>query len=305
LNRNSFNIITYKEDSSEQYSFFENGIANGVTKFIINKKYKIVYEGYLEDGFPKGYGKYSLLEEGKFYEGIWDKNLLLGIETWKDSTVYVGEFKNNKKNGIGMYRWPDGTIYSGEWKNDTMEGYCYIRYEDNRKYEGQMMNGLKHGYGEFTWKSTRKYFGHYLNDLKDGFGIYIWNIKTFEVYIGFWYKGKMEGIGMTIKDDRKRYGKWSRGEKIEKFKNDRELQLKYKSTEFIMATNLINQRVKVSKDNNQIVFNNNNLDMFKKRKSIVIEAKAQIEGCINFMCQDLKTIKRIIISFFLKPYTYA
>ena len=305
LSKKSFNVITYKEDSSEQYAFFENGVANGVTKFIISKKYKIVFEGFFEDGFPKGYGKYSLFDEGKYYEGIWNKTLLLGMVTYKDGTMYIGEFKNNKKEGIGMYRWPDGTIYSGEWKNDTMEGFCSIKYEDNRKYEGQMKNGHKNGYGEFTWKNVRKYFGYYVNDLKDGFGIYVWDIKTFEIYIGFWYKGKMEGIGMTIKGDRRRYGKWSRGEKIEKFKNARDLKLKYKSTEFVMATNLINQRVKVAKDNKKIFFDNNNIEMFKQRKSVVIKAKTQIEGCINFMCQDLKTIKNIILSFFLKPYSYA
>ena len=305
LNKNSFNVVTYKEDNSKQYAFFENGVSNGVTRFIISKKYNIVFEGFLEDGFPKGYGKYSLFDEGKYYEGIWDKTLLLGTETWKDGTMYIGEFNNNKREGIGMYRWPDGTIYSGEWKNDIMEGFCSIKYEDNRKYEGQMKNGLKNGYGEFTWKNIRKYFGYYLNDLKDGFGIYVWNIKTFEVYIGFWYKGKMEGIGMIIKDDRKRYGKWSRGERIEKYKNERELKLKYKSTEFAMATNLINQRVKVTDYNKQIVFDNNNAEMFKRRKSVIKIAKSQIEGCINFMCQDLKTIKNIILSFFLKPYSYA
>ena len=141
-----------------------------------------------------------------------------------------------------MYRWPDGTIYYGEWKNDNMEGFCYIRFADDRKYEGQMINGVKNGYGEFTWKSIRKYIGNYVNDLKEGFGIYIWNIKTFEIYIGFWYKGKMEGIGMIINGDNKHFGKWSKGKKIEAFKNERDLKLKLKSTESVLRSTLINQR---------------------------------------------------------------
>ena len=42
--KDSFNILTYKEDNSQQYSFFQNGIPNGVTKFIIDKKKNIIYE---------------------------------------------------------------------------------------------------------------------------------------------------------------------------------------------------------------------------------------------------------------------
>ena len=79
-----------------------------------------------------------------------------------------------------------------------MDGFCYINYADDKIYEGEMMNGAKNGYGEFTWKPIRKYIGYYVNDLKEGFGIYIWNIKTFQIYVGFWNKGKMEGIGMMI-----------------------------------------------------------------------------------------------------------
>ena len=43
---------------------------------------------------------------------------------------------------------------------------------------------------------------------------------------------------------------------------------------------------------------NNNRNM--NRCSIINEPKSQIEGCINFMCQDIKTIKNFIISSFFK-----
>ena len=92
LNKKAFNIIIYKEDNSKQYSYFDNGIANGITKYIISDKMKIYFEGEFENGFPKGYGKYSIISEGKYYEGIWDKEILIGIETWKDGTIYMGNF---------------------------------------------------------------------------------------------------------------------------------------------------------------------------------------------------------------------
>ena len=283
LNKNTFNIINFKEDKSQLYSFFKNGAANGVTKYIMSKKKNIIYEGEFENGFPKGYGKYTISNEGRSYEGIWNKEIKIGIETWKDGTIFMGNFKNNKKDGVGIYRWNDGTIYYGEWKNNNMDGYCYINYADDKIYEGEMMNGTKNGYGEFTWKPIRKYIGYYVNDLKEGFGIYIWNIKTFQIYVGFWNKGKMEGIGMMINGKKIYYGKWSKGVKIEQFKNKRDLKLKYKSTDLKMASGLINNLV-----NNAIKKNTRN------------EAKIQLEKCINLMCNDYNEIKNFIINIFIK-----
>ena len=312
LNKKSFNIVTYKEDNSQQYSYFNNGLANGATKYIVDKNNKIIFEGEFKNGKPKGYGKFSLVNEGRYYEGIWDNTLLIGIETYKDGTLYIGEFQNNKKEGVGMYRWPDGTIYYGEWKNDNMEGFCYIKFADDRKYEGQMINGVKSGYGEFTWKSIRKYIGNYVNDLKEGFGIYIWNIKTFEIYIGFWYKGKMEGIGMIINGDNKHFGRWSKGKKIEAFKNERDLKLKLKSTECVLRSTLINQRgaalqnekmkMETNSSNSNNSNNNKNINKKKIEKKITFinEAKIELEKKINFMCQDIKSIKSLILSLFFK-----
>ena len=283
LDKDSFNIINYIEDNSQQYSYFKSGLANGFTKYIIGSKKKIIFEGEFENGFPKGYGKYFLTNEGRSYEGLWDKEIKIGIESWKDGTIYMGDFKNNKKHGIGIYRWNDGTIYYGEWKNNNMDGYCYIKYADDRRYEGQMMNGAKNGYGEFTWKPTRKYIGYYLNDLKEGFGVYIWNIKTFQIYVGFWHKGKMDGIGMMINGKSIYYGKYYRGEKTEQFKNSKQLKLKFKSTELKMANNLINNLV-----------NNTN------KKTDWNEAKLQLEKCINLMCNDYTEIKSFIKNIFIK-----
>lgn len=296
--KDSFNILTYKEDNSQQYSFFQNGIPNGVTKFIIDKKKNIIYEGEYENGYPKGYGLFSVESEGRYFEGIWDKQFLIGIITYSDGTIYMGEFKNNKKEGIGKYRWPDGTLYLGEWKNDNMNGFCFIKYINDRTYEGEMKNGLKEGYGEFTWKPTRKYIGHYSNDLKGGFGIYIWNINIFRVYIGFWHQGRMEGVGLVINGSKLQYGKWLKGQKVERFKNAKELKLKYKHMELNVGNKIIRRRSMIIQDNQFRIDKKGSIK--EDRKNIVNKAKNELEGCINFMCQDIKTIKNYIINIFNK-----
>lgn len=301
LNNNSFNILTYEEDNSKQYSLIKDGMPNGITKFVIDEENNIIFKGEYENGYPKGYGLYSTGKKGSCYEGIWDKQLLLGIETWKDGSIYMGEFKNNKKEGLGLYRWQDGTLYYGEWKNDNMEGFCNIKFIDDRVYEGQMKNGLKNGYGEFTWKPIRKYIGYYINDLKDGFGIYIWNIKAFKIFAGFWHKGKIEGLGMVINGKDAHYGIWSYGEKVESFKNLREFELKFKSTEYNIGKTLIRRRSTILEDNTNVNDSNNqNFDKKEKKKKYVYQAKSELQGFINFMCQDINVIKHFINNAYYK-----
>jgi hypothetical protein len=43
-----------------------------------------------------------------------------GVWKSKDSQedMYIGEYKNDKKCGIGKYIWKDGTVYEGEFEND-------------------------------------------------------------------------------------------------------------------------------------------------------------------------------------------
>ena len=74
-----------------------------------------------------------------------------------------------------------------------------ISYKDEKNYIGQVLKGLMNGYGEFSWKNGKKYFGFYKNNIKEDFGIYIYEQKPFQAYIGFWFEGKMDGIGMVIK----------------------------------------------------------------------------------------------------------
>ena len=183
-----------------------------------------------------------------------------------------------------------------------MDGYCQILYADDKKYEGQILNNIKNGYGEFTWKKTRKYFGNYVNDLKDGFGIYIFDIKSFKLYIGFWNKGKMDGIGAIISGDKIYYGKWSKGKKIENFINGKDLKLKYQSTILKMGTNLINHRSMINIQNykNKLDFNSKDSKTYTDKKIFHNEAKMELEKCINFLCKDFKTIKSYIINLFIK-----
>jgi hypothetical protein len=41
-----------------------------------------------------------------------------GEMKYSDGTKYVGDFKNEKRNGFGVTFNLDGTKHSGEWEND-------------------------------------------------------------------------------------------------------------------------------------------------------------------------------------------
>lgn len=216
--RTNFCIIKYK-DNSKLLSKFTNNEITGWAKFINSQYYNSLFSGYYISNHPDGYGIYIDNKNSVIYEGIWKDNELNGIgtEIWKDETYYRGEYVNSKKHGIGMYRWPDGTLYQGEWENDQMTGYGAITYSDEGMYTGQVVKGLMDGYGEFSWRDGKKYIGEYSNNIKNGFGVFVWNIKSFDVFIGFWMEGKMDGPGVKIKEDMVSYGYWKMGCKTHYF----------------------------------------------------------------------------------------
>jgi hypothetical protein len=47
----------------------------------------------------------------------------LGLEWCPGKFIYYGEYKNNKRNGVGIYKGADGEIMAGLWKNSNFEGH--------------------------------------------------------------------------------------------------------------------------------------------------------------------------------------
>jgi hypothetical protein len=210
-NKKGFGIAKYK-DKSYIMGTFENNVLNGFGKFY-NSQVGSIFKGIYKNNIPKGYGFYKF-PHGSF-EGIWNKNSLndIGIETYDNQSFFHGEFYNNKRDGIGTYRWPDGSIYQGEWLNDKMTGYGIITYSDQRTYKGEFLNGMMNGVGEFCWRNGNIYFGNYVEDVKKGFGIFVWNVKSYVAYIGFWDKGKKNGVGINVNGKTVKYGIFKDGKK--------------------------------------------------------------------------------------------
>jgi hypothetical protein len=63
-----------------------------------------------------------------------------GAATWPEGAKYVGEFKDDKRNGQGTYTSPSGAKYVGEFKDDWKHGQGTITFPDGEKWSGYYMN---------------------------------------------------------------------------------------------------------------------------------------------------------------------
>jgi hypothetical protein len=67
--------------------------------------------------------------------------------------VYQGRWENDEKV-FGIMEYNDGKTYMGEWCNDKCDGLGLLLYNDGCRYEGYWKNGKKHGEGTFYHKQT-------------------------------------------------------------------------------------------------------------------------------------------------------
>ena len=137
------------------------------------------YRGDFIDGVFNGYGRLSYDDEGETYKGRFVSGKKQGQGTLWDAkgNVYIGEWRNDRRNGRGVQafhveEWREGEHsvvwledntenYSGEFKNDVFYGQGTYRWEDGTRYVGQWAANKKHGRGYFDhgtgYKGWRNY----------------------------------------------------------------------------------------------------------------------------------------------------
>jgi len=189
----------------------------------------VIYEGEMHDGVREGRG-ICLYNNNTLYEGQWKKNKEHGIGTlmtsdrrriiyagaWekgkmhghgsyhyyieKSKTVpkengrYVGQFRQNLRNGHGVYTLPDGCIYDGEWRENIQNGWGVFRWMDGSVYEGQWKDGRRHGASGILMASDGfRYEGAWVKNTMEGRGVATY--PKGQVYDGTWVAGKREGRG--------------------------------------------------------------------------------------------------------------
>ena len=201
------------------------------------------YEGKFDDGKLNGYGRLIDLFGLICYEGIFKDNQLMDgkgkiikIEASGEKTIYEGDIKNMKKEGMGIEKNKNYT-YVGSFSDDLKHGKGEINYnETDDKYEGEFLNGKITGNGKYYWANKCTYEGEFLDGKMHGQGVYKW--PEGDMYTGHYVNNLREGYGEYIRENGKKYkgeykGGKPHGKGIIFDKNGNSLEVEYENGKII------------------------------------------------------------------------
>ena len=130
-----------------------------------------------------------------------------GTATFADGNKYVGEFKDDKRNGQGTFTYANGIKYVGKFKDDMFSGQGTYTDADGNKYVGEFKDDMLNGQGTYTFANGNKYVGEFKDDNHNGQGTF--TFADGEKYVGEHKDGKFNGQGTyTFADGNKYVGKF-------------------------------------------------------------------------------------------------
>jgi len=113
---------------------------------------------------------------------------------------FEGEFKENKKEGVGRIWWSNGDRYVGDWKRDSKDGFGFMLWENGDRYEGHWKNDLRDGpNAKYSYANGGLFRGEYRSDERDGSGVFIW--PDGDLFRGNWKSGGRNGKGVLVTMD--------------------------------------------------------------------------------------------------------
>ena len=190
----------------------ENSSKKSPKKKIIKLPNDTIYEGYIINNQFEGYGEYhspSYNYFGNFSLG--KKNGKGKLEDFVKKLEYIGDFKDNMKEGFGEEKYQDGSVYIGQFKQNMKNGTgnLFLDGGKNYGYSGTFKNDKISGKGKFKWNDNKQYIGEWDNDEISGYGILQeGNI----IRIGSFKHNLKEGYGSTFYTDQNfaLLGKWEK-----------------------------------------------------------------------------------------------
>ncbi|KAG7368986.1 TIR domain containing protein [Nitzschia inconspicua] len=161
-----------------------------------------LYEGEWKRNKEHGYGKLMTSDRRRtIYEGEWERGKIQGNGTYyygssdpaKPGPRYIGEFKENLRNGMGRYFLPDGSVYDGQFRDGVMNGRGLFTWSDGSMYDGEWKDGKRNGQGLVKAKDGFVYDGQWVNNAMEGRGLAIY--PNGQKYEGMFSNGRREGRG--------------------------------------------------------------------------------------------------------------
>jgi len=215
--KNNINNNINNEDSSKK----------SPQKKIIKLPNNAIYEGYIINNEFDGYGEYRSPSYNYYgYFSLGKKNGKGKLEDFVQKLEYIGDFKDNMKEGFGEEKYQDGSKYIGQFKQNMKNGKGNLIIDGDKcyGYSGMFKNDKIAGKGKFKWSEDKQYIGEWDNDEISGYGILhegkIIRIGTFQhdlkegygtmfytdqncALLGKWEKNFMEGYAILINLDEK------------------------------------------------------------------------------------------------------
>lgn len=151
----------------------------------------------------------KIVEDNSAYEGEWKngKRDGLGILSWKDVSKFIGNFIEDKVMGFGKLWHEDGDVYTGFWNDFQADGVGMYKTNAQASYEGYWKNDKQNGFGIEKWPRGSSYIGEYQDGNKEGIGSL--NFEGNGGFEGEFKGGCISGVGVFFFSDNRRYeGEW-------------------------------------------------------------------------------------------------
>ena len=146
-----------------------------------------------EHNVQSGIHNGTLIINGAKWEGVFDgaTPVQSGKITFRDGTVYTGEWNAQGPNGRGVLLWGNGDKWTAVFANgDPVTGV--IEYADGTRYEGGLNENGPHGRGRQQY-GDRTDEGEYSDGERSGTGRIDW--KDGDWYSGGWNEEGFNGVG--------------------------------------------------------------------------------------------------------------
>jgi hypothetical protein len=169
-------------------------------------------------------GKGVLMVNGDIYIGDFKNNLRhgIGICYYFNGSEYKGAWQGDKQHGNGALTYIDGTIRSGFWSENIFQGTSDPGItvktggpqppapKGNEKLEGCLSGNCQNGRGTYLFAGGNEYVGDFENRLPNGTGKI--SYANGDVYEGEIEQGLLHGKGVMISaNGNKVQGIWDRG----------------------------------------------------------------------------------------------
>jgi len=120
------------------------------------------------------------------------------------------------RHGTGTLTYKNGSVYEGQWERGMKWGQGKMTYASGNYYDGQWANNKRNGQGTMFWlTSDEKYEGNWEDNFQSGFGAHIWLDGTTDSkllrnrYVGYWRLGQRHGKGTFYYSNGSKYeGEW-------------------------------------------------------------------------------------------------